>query len=76
MEATLTHQVMDERRECGEPHARARSLAWPGLTWPGRGAGARHAREWSAEIRPLALRGRDFLLLFEFLVTWLLCLES
>jgi hypothetical protein len=23
MEATLTHQVMDERRECGEPHARA-----------------------------------------------------
>jgi hypothetical protein len=31
MEATLTHQVMDERRECGEPHARARSLASPGL---------------------------------------------
>jgi hypothetical protein len=30
MEATLTHQVMDERRECGEPHARARSLASPG----------------------------------------------
>jgi hypothetical protein len=28
MEATLTHQVMDERRECGEPHARL--LAWPG----------------------------------------------
>jgi hypothetical protein len=71
MEATLTHQVMDERRECGEPHARARSLASPG--W---GGGARHAREWSAEIRPLALRGRDFLLLFEFLVTWLLSLES
>jgi hypothetical protein len=23
MEATLTHQVMDERRECGEPHVRA-----------------------------------------------------
>ena len=23
MEATLTHQVMDERRECGEPQARA-----------------------------------------------------
>jgi hypothetical protein len=22
MDATLTHQVMDERRECGEPHAR------------------------------------------------------
>jgi hypothetical protein len=23
MEAILTHQVMDERRECGEPHARS-----------------------------------------------------
>jgi hypothetical protein len=23
MEATLTHQVMDERRECVEPHSRA-----------------------------------------------------
>jgi hypothetical protein len=67
MEATLTHQVMDERRECGEPHARARS---PRLAGPGRGgakgAGARHAREWSAEIRPLALRGRDYLLSFDF----------
>jgi hypothetical protein len=75
MEATLTHQVMDERRECGEPHARARSLASPRLAWPGRagpgrggakGAGARHAREWSAEIRPLALRGRGYLLPFDF----------
>ena len=89
MEATLTHQVMDERRECGEPHARARSLAsprlaWPGLAWPGRGgagrggakgAGARHAREWSAEIRPLALRGRGYLLPFDFLVSWLLRLS-
>jgi hypothetical protein len=29
MEVTLTHQVMDERRECGEPHARALArLAW------------------------------------------------
>lgn len=82
MEATLTHQVMDERRECGEPHARARSLAsprlaWPGLAWPGgaKGAGARHAREWSAEIRPLALRGRGYLLPFDFLVSWLLRLS-
>jgi hypothetical protein len=52
----------------------------PGLAWAGRGgvkgAGARHAREWSAEIRPLALQGRGFLLSFEFLVTWLLSLES
>jgi hypothetical protein len=59
MEATLTHQVMDERRECGEPHARARSLASP----------------WSAEIRPLALRGRGYLLPFDFLVSWLLRLS-
>ena len=71
MEATLTHQVMDERRECGEPHARA--LVSPGLAWA---KGARHAREWFAEIRPLALRGCGFLLSFEFLVTWLLSLES
>jgi hypothetical protein len=55
----------------------ARLLDWPGLGVAGRakGAGARHAREWSAEIRPLALRGRGFLLPFEFLVTWLLSLN-
>ena len=73
MEATLTHQVMDERRECGEPHALA-GLAWPGRTGA-KGAGARHAREWSAEIRPLALRGRGYLLPFDFLVSWLLRLS-
>jgi hypothetical protein len=73
MEATLTHQVMDERRECGEPHACALArLAWPGRA---KGAGARHAREWSAEIRPLALRGRGYLLSFDFLVSWLLRLS-
>lgn len=80
MEATLTHQVMDERRECGEPHARALArLARPGRAGAGRGgakgAGARHAREWSAEIRPLALRGRGYLLPFDFLVSWLLRLS-
>jgi hypothetical protein len=68
MEATLTHQVMDERRECGEPHALA-SLAGA------KGAGARHAREWSAEIQPLALRGCGYLLPFDFLVSWLLRLS-
>jgi hypothetical protein len=73
MEATLTHQVMDERRECGEPHALAR-LVWPGRAGA-KGAGARHAREWSAEIRPLALRGRGYLLPFDFLVSWLLRLS-
>jgi hypothetical protein len=72
MEVTLTHQVMDERRECGEPHAR--SLASPGRGGA-KGAGARHAREWSAEIRPLALRGRSYLLPFDFLVSWLLRLS-
>jgi hypothetical protein len=74
MEATLTHQVMDERRECGEPHARARSLASPRLAGA-KGAVARHAREWSTEIRPLALRGRDYLLSFDFFVSWLLHLS-
>jgi hypothetical protein len=54
--------------------ARARSLASPGLAWA-KGAGARHAREWSAEIRPLALRGRGYLLPFDFLVPWLLRLS-
>jgi hypothetical protein len=61
MEASLTHQVMNERRECGEPHARARSPDLGGA----KGAGARHAREWSVEIRPLALRGRDYLRIME-----------
>jgi hypothetical protein len=53
------------RGESVESHARARarSLASPGLA---KGAGARHAREWSAEIRPLALRGRGYLLPFDF----------
>jgi hypothetical protein len=40
-----------------ESHTRARSLARLGRAGA-KGAGARHAREWSAEIRPLALRGR------------------
>jgi hypothetical protein len=31
-----------------------------------KGTGARHASEWFAEIQPLALRGRGFLLPFEF----------
>jgi hypothetical protein len=55
-----------------ESHTRALAR----LAGAGRGAGARHVREWSAEIRPFALRGRGFLLPFEFLVTWLLSLES
>jgi hypothetical protein len=83
MEATLTHQVMDERRECGEPHARALArLAWPGRAGPGpaprggvKDAGARHAREWFTEIRPLALLGRGYLLPFDSLVSWLLRLS-
>jgi hypothetical protein len=40
MKATLTHQVMDERRECGEPHARALAhLAGPGGGEARRGGG-------------------------------------
>jgi hypothetical protein len=46
------------RGESVESHTRALArLAWPGRGGA-KGAGARHAREWSAEIRPLALRGR------------------
>jgi hypothetical protein len=45
MEATLTHQVMDARRECGEPHARALArLASPGLDGAGRRARAHDIR--------------------------------
>jgi hypothetical protein len=46
-----------------------------GRRWQAQGAGARHAREWSTEIRPLALRGRGYLLPFDFLVSWLLRLS-
>jgi hypothetical protein len=65
MEVTLTHQVMDERRECGEPHARARSSGRTGA----KGAGAQHAREWSAEIRPPTCGGATtfYRLIFWFL---------
>jgi hypothetical protein len=63
------------RGECVESHTRALArLAWPGLAGAN-GAGARHAREWSAEIWPLALRGRDYLLPFDFLVSLLLRLS-
>ena len=50
-----------------ESHTRARSLTWPGRAGA-KDAGARHAREWYAEIRPLALRGRGFFLPFDFLL--------
>jgi hypothetical protein len=59
------------RGESVESHTRVRACLAGA-----KGAGARHAREWSAEIWPLALRGCGFLLPFEFLVTWLLSLES
>jgi hypothetical protein len=60
------HYLKYSVRSKRSPHARARLAS---LT-PGRakGAGARHWREWSAEIRLLALRERDLLLLFSFLV--------
>jgi hypothetical protein len=48
------------RRRKRSPHARAR-LASPGGA---KGADARHLREWSAEIRLLALRERGLLLQF------------
>jgi hypothetical protein len=75
MEVTLTHQVMNERRECGEPHERALARLGGAGRGGAKGAGARHAREWSAEIWPLALQGRSYLLPFDFLVSWLLHLS-
>ena len=61
----LNHGVERERKT-------TRALASPRLAGPGRaragamGAGARHLREWSAEIRILTLRVHGFLLLFLF----------
>jgi len=53
----------------GEKKVSTRVLARLTRLGPGLGAmaaAARHMREWSAEIRSLALRGRSFLLLFYF----------
>jgi hypothetical protein len=60
--ASSLHFLKSSVRSKRSPHARAH------LTSPGRakGAGARHLREWSAEIQLLALRERDLLLLFSF----------
>ena len=58
---------------CGgrkEDHTRAHSPRRAGAGAGAMGAGARHLREWSAEIWILTLRKRGFLLLFLFLVTW------
>ena len=72
-EAILTSSsyVCGERKKT--PHARA-CLARAGAG--AKYAGTRRPREWSAEIRLLALRGRNFLLLFYFLVAWLLGLRD
>jgi hypothetical protein len=47
-----------------------RSLHARALARRAKGAGAWHLSEWSAEIWLLALRERDLLLLFSFLVSW------
>jgi hypothetical protein len=49
-------------------HTHARSLALPHRAWRGvvKGPGARHAREWSDEIRSQALQTHYFLLQFVF----------
>jgi hypothetical protein len=59
------------RGESVESHTRALAR----LAGAGRRARAHDMREWSAEIRPLALRGRGYLLPFDFLVSWLLRLS-
>jgi hypothetical protein len=63
MEATLTHQVMDERRECRKPHTRARS---PGLGGAGRRARAHDMHVNGPPKSSPRLVGRDFLLPFKF----------
>jgi hypothetical protein len=74
MEATLTHQVMDERRECGEPHTRARS---PGLAGPGRRARAHDMRvNGPLKSGPSPCGGATSFCRLNFLVAWLLSLES
>jgi hypothetical protein len=55
-------------------HTHACSLTSSGLDGA-KGARARHAREWSAKIQHLALRGHDLFFPFYFLVAWLLSLE-
>jgi hypothetical protein len=70
MKATLTHHVMDEG-ESVENHTRALALlVWPGLG-RAKGAGAWHACEWSAKIRPLSLWGCGslFVILFFWLIS-------
>jgi hypothetical protein len=47
MEVTLTHQVMDERRECGEPHA----CALARLAGRGRGGGGAGRRARAHDMR-------------------------
>jgi hypothetical protein len=55
---SCSHLLKTSMRRRKEVHTRARS---PGVA---KGAGARHLREWSAEIRLLALQERGLLLLF------------
>jgi hypothetical protein len=59
---SCSHLIKTSMRRRKEVHTR--TLALPGRAWRGvaKGAGARHRREWSAEIRLLALRERDLLL--------------
>jgi hypothetical protein len=79
MDATLTHQVMDERRECGEPHARARL---PRIAWPGRGGAGRRARTHDMCVNgppksgPSPCGGATSFCRLIFLVAWLLSSES
>jgi hypothetical protein len=73
MEATLTHQVMDERREYGEPHARALAR----LGGAGRRAWAHDMRVNGPPKSSLSpCGGAASFLPFYFLVVWLLSLES
>jgi hypothetical protein len=62
MEVTLTHQIMDERRECGESHAR--TLAH--LAGAGRRVRAHDMRVNGSPKSGPSPCGGDFLLSFDF----------
>jgi hypothetical protein len=65
---SFSHLLKTSMRRRKEVHTRALArLAGQGGA---KGAGARHLREWSVEIRLLALRERGLLLQFQFLDSW------
>jgi hypothetical protein len=59
---SCSHLLKTSMRRRKEVHTRARSPRLASPDGAGRGAGARHLYEWSAEIQLLTLRERGLLL--------------